>query len=248
MSPFSGLAPAPCNRFLDALSLKTAEQLRQSLQSIDLEHGDVVCEYDEPIRHVIFPETAVVAFVSPMADGTTPEIGVAGRDGVVGLAAVFGIAVASTQAVVQVPGTARRIRADALRDVFGINEELRDVARAFALALLIQTSHTAVCNGHHSIERRLARWLLTVADRAPSDDLPFTHETMAARLGTHRPGISAAASGLQKRNLIAYVRGHVRVVDRGGLERAACDCYRDSRDECERALAGRGDFRLPVAV
>lgn len=248
MSALPGFASSPANRFLSALSPAAYEQIRPDLERVSLNRGQVVYECSDPITHVFFPDGAVVTLVMLMADGTTAEVGVAGLGEIVGVAALFDDGVATNRAVVQVTGSALRIRASALRDACERCPDLRVVAMAFALSLLIQVSHTAVCNAMHPIERRLARWLLAIADRVPSDDLPVTHETIAAQLGTHRPGISAAADALRRRGLITYNRGHVHVVDRGGLERAACGCYRASRADCERALDGRGAFRLPVAV
>jgi len=176
----------------------------------------------------------MVSLVRPMSDGTMAEVGIVGRDGFVGLAAVLGGGTGGIQEMVQIAGPALAIPTAAL---------LREIDRCpvfaarllrYGEALLIQISQTAACNGRHTIQERLARWLLMARDRIDDDDVPLSHELLSMMLGARRAGITVALGIFKTAGLIANTQGKIRILDHEGLEAAACECYRVVREEVER--------------
>jgi CRP-like cAMP-binding protein len=154
----------------------------------------------------------------------------------VGLPLILGVDIASLGAMVQMEGTALRIGPAALRQAFNESEALRNRLLRYMQALHVQVSQTAVCNKHHSLEERLTRWLLMAHDRAGEDQFPMTHEFMSLMLGVRRAGVSVTANVLKQAGLIHYRNGHVTVLDRPGLEDAACECYGNVQRQFERLL------------
>ena len=177
-------------------------------------------------------------------DGKQVEVGIVGREGLVGLPLVFGDGRSLAEARVQQEGTALRMDAAALRDGMEASPALRVLLHRYALFFQAQVTMTAACNARHAIEQRLVRWLLIAHDRAGADEFPMTHEFISIMLGVRRPGVSRAASGLQKAGLIRYARGRMEVTDRHGLEAASCECYHVARREHARLL-GDGAQRKP---
>ena len=188
------------------------------------------------VEAVLFPESGIVSLITTLDDGEQVEVGVVGREGLIGLPLVFGDDRSLVEARVQVEGTALRLDAAALRDGMEESPALRDVLLRYALAFQAQVTLTAGCNARHPIEQRLARWLLIAHDRAEGDEFPMTQEFMAMMLGVRRPGVSLAAGVLQKAGLIRYIRGRMAVTDRPGLEAASCECYHTARREFMRLL------------
>jgi hypothetical protein len=162
-----------------------------------------------------------------MQDGRTVEIGVVGVEGVTQPQSLFGINTAPLDTIVQVPGTALRIKRDILKDCISEDVKLREALQKYARFSLLAFAQTAACNRLHHLEERCCRWLLIAHDSALSDTFLLTHEFLAMMLGVQRAGVSIAASFLQKAGLIEYRRGQVTVTNRPGLEDAACECYGD---------------------
>jgi CRP-like cAMP-binding protein len=171
-----------------------------------------------------------------LEDGHLQEVGIVGREGLVGLPVVLGADRTSIEALVQMQGTALRVGAAELRAAFERSATLRSLLLRYAQAFHAQVAQTAACNGRHPVDVRLARWLLIMHDRAGDDEFPMTHEFASLMLGTGRPGVSVAAAVLQKAGVIAYTHGRMGVLDRAGLEAAACECYGTVREQFEYLL------------
>jgi CRP-like cAMP-binding protein len=228
--------PAVRNRLLAALSPEDFGLLARSLHPISLELKQVLYAPGQTIECVYFPEGGMVSMIAMLEDGAAQEVGLIGREGLVGLPAVLGADSTPLEALVQGAGPALRIRAAELKTAFDHSATLRALLLRYMLALHLQITQTAACNGRHDLEERLARWLLLAHDRAESDRFPMTQEFIAMMLGVRRAGVSVAASILQKAGVIGYKHGCITVLDRSGLEDAACECYGTVQRQFERLL------------
>ena len=235
------------NGLLAALPPGDLARLRLRLQRVELPFDKTIILADAAVDAVLFVESGMVSLLATLEGGEQVEVGIAGREGLVGLPLVFGDDRSLTEARVQVEGTALRLGAAALREAMGESAVLRNLLLRYALAFQAQVTMTAACNARHAIEQRLSRWLLTAHDRAGADELPMTHEFMSMMLGVRRPGVSLAAGVLQKAGLIRYARGRMEVTDRHGLEAASCECYHVVRREFARLLGTGGAARPGLA-
>lgn len=224
------------NRLIGALPRDACARLRPALEQVDLALGEVVYEASEPMEYAYFPTDAVVSLIYTMEDGDTAEMGLIGREGVVGIALFLGGDTTTNQAVAQVAGGALRIKARTLREEFQRNGPFQLALLRYTQALLTQISQTAVCNRLHPVEKRLCRWLLMTRNRVCSDEILMTQEFISCMLGVRREGVTGAAHRLQEAGLIRYRRGHITIVDRQGLETATCECYRVVKGEFDRLL------------
>jgi CRP-like cAMP-binding protein len=223
------------NRLLAALPKKDYERLRPRLEPVSLAAKQVVYEADRPIPHVYFPRNCVISMVLHVEGGAV-EVGTVGHEGMAGLPVFLGTDSFPSLALCQVPGEAVRVRAKALKEAVRESESLHDLLHRYAHYMLVQSAQSAACNRLHSAEERLCRWLLMMHDRVGADRFPLTQEFMAQMLGVRRPTVSLIASTLQKAGLIQYSRGKMLILDRPGLESAACECYAVTRKELERLL------------
>jgi CRP-like cAMP-binding protein len=213
------------NSLLAALPRETYRRLRARLEPVALTFGDVLYEPGDAIGHVYFPGRSVVSLLT-LADGHLAlEVGLIGREGLVGIPLMLGHPVSPVRALVQASGTALRMSAEEFHREFQLSPPLQQTLYRYTYDLMAQISQTAACNRFHVVEQRLARWLLMTQDRVGSDRFHMTHEFLAHMLGVRRVGVTNAAHRLQKRGLIAYARGDVTVLERRGLEAAACACY-----------------------
>jgi CRP-like cAMP-binding protein len=224
------------NRLLTGLPLDAFELLAPSLEPVALSFKEVLYDADEPIGFIYFIETGMVSMLALLEAGDLLEVGVVGPEGLVGMPVVFGADRSSTQAMVQMAGTALRVRAPVIRQAFNGSEALRNLLMRYMQALHAQVTQTAACNGRHTLEERLARWILIAHDRAGDDCFPMTHEFMSMMLGVRRSGVSIAAGILKKSGVINYGNGDMVVLDRPGLEAAACECYGAVRHHFEQLL------------
>ena len=225
------------NKILAALPVEEYGRLLPQLEQLPLAHGTILYEADDQINDVYFPNTGIVSLVTHLQEGASVEVGLTGREGMVGISVVLGDSIAPNQAIVQISGGAMRLAADALREEISRGGRLQSLLLRYVQILLRQTSQTAACNRTHHVGGRLARWLLTCHDRVESDELPLTQEFIAEMLGTRRSGVSEAAVILQAMGLIRYVRGHITVLDREGLEEYACECYGVVKKDFDRLTA-----------
>ena len=225
------------NQLLAALPADVYRRLQPDLESVPLALGKVIYEAHDALSHVYFPTTAIVSLLYTMENGSSAEMGVVGCDGVVGIAVFMGGDTTPNRAVVQSAGHAFRLALKPFRKELRHSGELHRLLLLYTQALLTQMSQTAVCNRLHSVEQQLCRWLLLSHDRLESDELIMTQELIANMLGVRREGVSVAAHRLQQAGLIRYRRGHIKIVDRPGLESRVCECYQVVKTECDRLLA-----------
>ena len=235
-SPPASDAPRAHNHLMELLPAKDRQRLLAVCQPVQLVLGDVLCEPGTPTRHVYFPIDAFISLIAttphdahaPKAEHTTAlgvEVGMVGREGMLGTELALGVATAPLQALVQGPGLALQVAHAAFMRQLSLSEPLRRHLLRYVHVLMAQQATAASCLRFHQIGPRLARWLLMSQDRAHSDHFHLTQEFLAHMLGVRRVGITAAASALQRSGLIAYRRGDLHVLDRPGLERVACTCY-----------------------
>jgi CRP-like cAMP-binding protein len=224
------------NGLLAALPPDDFALLAGSLKPVTLELKRVLYEPDQPIESVYFIESGSVSMLSPIGDGDFAEVGLVGREGLVGLPVVLGDDSSTTETLVQMPGVALRVQEAALKEALDRSAGLRRLLLRYAQAFHNQVTQTAGCNSSHTLDERLARWLLMVHDRAEGDTFPMTQEFMSMMLGVRRAGVSVTANVLQKAGAITYHYGTMTVTDRAILKGAACKCYGIMRQQFERLL------------
>jgi CRP-like cAMP-binding protein/PAS domain-containing protein len=213
------------NRLLAALPAREYERLLSGLEPVKLTYGEVLYEPGGQMRHVYFPSDCVVSLLTVVDGHRALEVGLVGREGMVGSPLALGITASSVRTLVQGAGSAVRMKSARFLKEFRRSPALRRAVLRFTDALMLQVSQTAACNRFHRVEARLARWLLMTRERAGSCVLHLTHEFLADMLGVRRVSVTSAAGALQRRRLIRYQRGIITIVDRQGLEAAACSCY-----------------------
>jgi CRP-like cAMP-binding protein len=224
------------NDLLAALPPIVWERWLPQLEPVDLALGKVLYESGGTMSHVYFPTTAIVSLLYVMEDGASAEIAVVGNEGIVGVSLFMGGGSTPSRAVVQSAGQGFRLRAEMLKDEFGKAGPVMHLLLRYTQALITQMAQTAVCNRHHSLDQQLCRWLLLSLDRLHGDELVMTQELIANMLGVRRVGVTDAALKLQRAGLIRYVRGHITVLDREGLEKRTCECYAVVKTEYDRLL------------
>ena len=237
----------PKNRLLASLPPDELAALAPHLESVTLEFKQVVYDVDQPIEHVYFPETGMVSILGVMADGSAIETATVGNEGFVGLPVFLGTDRTSAHAFAQVPGIALRMPADALRAAIARSAALTRVLNRYTAALFTLVAQSSACNRLHTMQQRLARWLLHTHDRVGRDEFPLTHLFLSQMLGVRRATVTEAMGLLQQAGDITYEMGRVRVRDRAALERTACECYRIITREFDRLLdSGNGrPARMP---
>jgi CRP-like cAMP-binding protein len=214
------------NLILAGLPRKEYASMLPDLEEVALPSGEKLYKSGDAIEHVYFPGEGLVSLVTHMNDGTTVEVGIIGRDGMVGIPVLLGDDIAFEEAVVQIEGSAMRMRSGDFKESLKENHSpLLTQLLLYTRSLMRQVGRTAACNRIHTVEERLSRWLLMCHDRMETDELPLTQEFISNMLGTRRASVGSAATGLQTEGLIRYSRGHIKILDRAGLEDSACECY-----------------------
>lgn len=232
------------NRLLLALPSATLERILRVAEPVSLVRGQRIDSAGEPIRHVHFINRGMVCIAKSQDDGRTVEIGAIGIEGVANLLPFVGLHQTILDVVVQIPGTALRLACDAMKGELENDGAFRQMVQnhvRFGLSELAR--HIACCRLHH-IEHRCCRWLAIAHDNALSDEFPVTHEFLAGMLGYQRAGVSIAMRSLVDAGLIEHRRGKVTVIDRPGLEAAACDCYREMQNELDDLLPRTENARV----
>lgn len=233
------------NAILAHLPEEQYVKLAGALQPVDLTLGLELSQPNEVIEYAYFPETGLISTDALTTSGDMIEIDVVGREGFTGLPALYGQPQMCHAVVVECAGQGHRIRASLLREVFLEGGELRRVIHNFSYLQLVQISQSVLCNRLHDVEARLARWLLTSANRMESDQLRLTQEFLAHMLGVQRSTLTVAAGELQRKGAIGYSRGKITILSRPILKKAACECY-EIVDAAYRRLLERdadGDLR-----
>ena len=213
------------NSLLAALPGKNYRRLASGLEPVELKFGDVLYEPGHEMRHVYFPGNSLVSLLTVVDGRMALEVGMVGREGMVGLPLALGAQVSPVRALVQGGGMAMRMSSARFAREIRRSPRLQQGVHHYANALMAQVSQTAACNRFHVIGARLARWLLMTRDRVGSGEFRLTHEFLSHMLGVRRVGVTQAARTLQARKLIDYSRGQIRILDHKGLEAAACECY-----------------------
>jgi CRP-like cAMP-binding protein len=225
------------NRILAGLPSADLRRLSSQLEPTTLAFEQVLYEPGNPIRTVWFPLDSLVSLLTEVDRHRTLEVGMVGAEGLTGMSLAFGVMHSDVRAIVQGSGAALGLAATHFRSLFLKSPAFSQAVLLYAHALLAQVSQTAACNRFHDAEARLARWLLMTADRLDRADFALTQDFLAHMLGLRRVGVTQAASQLKRLDLIDYTRGQLRILDRKGLERAACSCYRRVNAAIARARA-----------
>jgi len=226
------------NNLFAALPQEDAARLLPHLEPLTWGLGDVLYDPDRAPAFLYFPTTAMVSLVYTLANGLTGEMGVVGREGVVGVALFMGGASTTSQALIQSAGSGFRLRAAVMHEEFQRGGAFHKLLLRYTQALLTQIAQTAVCNRLHSTEQRLCRWLLLTQDRVPPGAVRMTHEFIGQMLAVRRESITLVARRLQAAGVIRYTQRHITIMDRQGLEARVCECYEVVQNEFGRLLGG----------
>jgi len=213
------------NALLAALPRDEYLCLLEDMESANLSFGQLLYETGETVRYVFFPNDSLISLLTVVDPQHALEVGMVGREGMVGISYALGVRRSPVRALVQGAGTAMRMSAARFRIQFRQSERLQRLVHLQTQALLSQIAQTAACNRFHMIEGRLARWLLMTRDRLGKSEFRLTQEFLSEMLGVRRVGVTNAAHALKLRHLIDYHRGDISIVDSVGLEASACSCY-----------------------
>jgi CRP-like cAMP-binding protein len=213
------------NTILLSISDGDYSSIRPHLEYVNLPNHLILHEAGGKLEFAYFPNRGLISLVVVMKDGKTAEAGIVGNEGFTGTLAAVGLNRSPLQAVVQITGDGFRVEVGALQNILESAPHLQMLLSRYAAIRGMQVAQTAACNRLHDIEQRLARWLLMTQDRMDSGSLRITHDFLATMLGTDRSTVSLAASVLQRKELIEYTRGAVKIVNRKKLEDSACECY-----------------------
>jgi CRP-like cAMP-binding protein len=213
------------NQLLKAFGPASLARIEPHFENVDLKLGTIVCEAGGVLEHAYFPTGAVLSLLTVLENGAAIETANIGREGAFGLFAAMYSRSSFNRCLVQLQGGMFRVPIKALQREFERSPHIRNLLVSYSETLLAQIQQTVACNSLHSTQERMARWLLMMHDRADSEDLVYTHEFLAAMMGVNRKSVTLAANALQAAGLIAYRRGKMKVLDRPGLEKAACECY-----------------------
>ena len=229
------MSSRPANAFLRNLSTPAFEALADRLAPVDLKHADVLVRPDDRIEWIYFPLTALISVLTSAENGDSVETAMVGNEGAQGVLDACGSGRAAATSLVQVEGRAVRMAASEFRNLVLAHEDLARAAWTLIEMQLGESRQSGMCFALHSVDQRLARWLLESSERVGGQAvLPLTQEFLAAMLGVQRTTVTAFASQLQKAGLIKYARGKVEIVDREALETRACECRAATRDQRRR--------------
>jgi CRP-like cAMP-binding protein len=229
------------NRLLSALSRDWQIRLLPRMEKLSLGIRQVLYEPHVPIPYVYLPLSGVMSMVLTLNSGEAVEVATVGNEGIVGTQVFLGAERSNCSVFCQVAGQALRLRVDNFQRALEECAEFADIVRRYTQGMINQIAQTTACNHAHSVQQRMCRWLLMTHDRVGADEFQLTQEFLAQMLGVRRPSVTVAAGLLQSSGLISYRRGRIRIADRAGLEKGACECYETMRQEFDRLL-------VPVAA
>lgn len=226
------------NRLLAALPKKEQEHLLLNMEQVSLPFAKMLYEPGDTIRHVYFPNNnTILSLLSTVEDRSTLEVGLVGNEGMAGISVFLDVSASRNRVIVQGAGTALRMKVALFRRESNHGGKLQSLLLRYTQALLTQVSQTAACNRFHTVDARLARWLLMTHDRVRSDEFRVTQEFLSNMLGVRREGVSKTAGALQRDELISYSRGILMILNRAGLERISCQCYGIVKEEYDCFLS-----------
>ncbi len=227
------------NRLLAALPATARDQLLPKLIPVPLTYTETIYEPGEVIRYVYFPTSGIVSLLAAVGKSSTLEVGIVGNEGIIGLSVFLGVATSSNRAIVQGPGQALRMRAADFQKECHKNKTLPFLLQRFTHSLLTQISQSAACYRFHSIEARLARWLLMTRDRMETSEFKITQEFLSNMLGVRREAVNKAVGSFQQKEIINYSRGQLSIIKVAVLAATACECYQIIKDEEKSFLVKR---------
>jgi CRP-like cAMP-binding protein len=234
------LPPDPkLNRMLAALPAKDYERLLPDLELVDMPLGWTMSESGDHVNYLHFPTSGIVSLIYSLEDGSSSETALVGSEGLVGISIFMGGESMPTSTEVQSAGQAYRLSRKIMKHEFALGGQLQHVALLFTQALIAQTSQTAVCNQHHSVDQKMCRWLLMAIDRSEGNELLVTQEAIGKLLGVRRESVTQVLGELKKSHLIERARGRITVIDRKKLEKRVCECYAVVQAEYERLLPNK---------
>lgn len=213
------------NRLIESLPAGARNRLLRQCTVDNWVFGDIVCEANQKFEHVYFPVSGFISLLTVVDQHNPLEVGLIGNEGMLGVSLVLGVNEAPLQSIVQGAGTTLSMPVDQFQYTLQDCPRLSDILKRYIYVLMQQLALAGACMHFHSIESRLARWLLMTQDRTHADELYITHAFLAHMLGVRRSGVSLAAEALRRQHLISYVRGTINILDRKGLEKASCQCY-----------------------
>jgi CRP-like cAMP-binding protein len=235
-----GDTPRPRNLILQRIPEDQYRALARYLVPVDMPFGMRLSEPNRPVEYIYFPVAGLISTHSLTGRGESVEVGIIGREGLSGAAGLLGHQQMPHSVTMQAPGSGLRIRTGILRDEFVKGGAFSQAVNSFLYMQMVQMAQSVLCGRLHAVDTRMARWMLTAADRTESETILITQEYLAQMLGSRRSTVTVAAGELQRKGLIDYSRGRVRIVDRPGLEIVTCECYRVIRVAYEQFLG-----RLP---
>jgi CRP-like cAMP-binding protein len=225
------------NRLLRLLPREELRRLEPHLEPMELQRRQILHEPGAPIKHAYFLNSGFASCLTVLASGSSVETANIGNEGFVGARILLGAETGPHRVMVQIPGHALRIASGDLKDACLRDSYFRRLLYRYLNALLTQVTQSVACNSVHSLEKRLARWLLMTHDRMQADQFPLTHELLAMMLGVRRASVTVAASKLQEHGYIRYTHGKITVLDRAGLEGASCECYLAVKKDYDSLIA-----------
>jgi len=232
----STIRPAVVNRLLASLPRAEYKRLSPDLKPIALTFGEVLYEPGDTIKHVYFPNDSIISLLSAMSERSTLEVGMVGNEGMAGLSVFAGVNKSSTRAIVQGSGSATRMRAAVVWEEANRLGPFHQLLHRYSHSLQSQVSQASACNRFHSVNDRLARWLLMTSDRLGTDEFRLTQDFMSNMLGVRREGVNQAAGALQTAKLIRYSRGMITILNRRRLQVRSCECYSIIKAESDQYL------------
>jgi len=224
------------NRILAALPSKDYQRLLPSLELVDMPLGWTISESGDHVNYLHFPISGIVSLIYALEDGSSSEVALVGNEGMIGISIFMGGESMPSSTEVQCAGTAFRLHRNIMKQEFALGGELQHLALLYTQALISQTSQTAVCNQHHTLDQRLCRWLLMTVDRLHDLEVVVTQEMISNLLGVRRESITETAGQLQRDGLIDRARGRLTIVDRKNIELRVCECYAMVKTEYKRLL------------
>jgi CRP-like cAMP-binding protein len=224
------------NQLLGAIQATSRKRIDAHLEPVRLKLGAVVCEAGGLLKHAYFPQGSVLSLLTVLENGAAIETANIGREGAFGLFAAMYSRVSFNRCLIQLEGAMVRCPIGVLQAEFKSSEQVRDLFVSYSETQLSQVQQTVACNAMHTMEERICRWLLMMHDRAEGEALPYTHDFLSRMLGANRKSVTLAALSMQAAGLIIYRRGRILVLDRPGLEKAACECYAIVRERFDAFL------------
>jgi CRP-like cAMP-binding protein len=218
------------NCLLSALPDKEYQRFSADLKPVKLALDEILLQPNQPSELFYFPTKGVVSLISVLDGSSTTEIGLIGREGMVGTLQFLGSGTSNSQSIVQASGWAMEVELGALQAEYDHSETLPKLLLGYALKLFNQVSQCSACNNHHTVKQRTARWLLMLDDRSDQETIFMTHQLLSKMLGVRRTGVTEVAKEIQRQGIIDYHRGKIKILDRPALEKIACECYQVLKD------------------